>query len=1038
MWFVFVTLITMAQAVPTASPTPAPTVSLPVPWALYVNPSENFNVSSLTWKDVSGNGRDAVMTAGGAQVFSNATASYIFVNRSSIMMFPATSIQSPMTFVARARYSAAGAKERAFVGANNQIFGWWKGNDGVFYANGPWNVSPDPPFPGPGISRWAVVAYRTGGVQPITWFNGLPNSNRSIVMVASDTMTINGYNEPSDFDVSEVRFYDVSLSVAQMDLVNTAMMNPLPPTIAPTGAPSTTPTPAPSATPTVRPTDVPTPTPTAVPTASPTRTPTATPTAAPTFSPSEGYDIFITAGQSNAVGRGSPYVNLTNSRVFQLSWVTNTTELALEPVSNQEGATEVGYSITAAVNYINISAPTLNRRVLLINCAVSGTSVSTWLGSLVDVCVARVNLSLAIPGNHSIKAIYWHQGESGDGTVTQYRDRLIGVVQAFRTKLGYPNLPFLLGHMAPDSMDNAGRWAINRVIHNTHFLVPYSLTIADDGLVSNAGFIGHFDTPSQHLMGVRYNAARPTAEVKSSVTSLTTIGNVVGRYLMNAFAADVGPAPVSSDGNSSAMIARLVNDTTRNSFVYRATGSAPFFRAPVQLGGSFAVSFWWKYVVRAGLTTALLKSEPGFAVQFVHNTQAVSVVVGNVTFVTSSTQASANDWLHIAVRVTSPTVNGTLVRIMVNSVVQFNGTADNDFVIPGVTFAANGSAVELGSPLAAVVGTSIDSSSFDSLVLQNASVDLYDLSAMHLAEFAETPAPTVSASVHKSLSCIFCICNASRSVPPRAHARPGGTHGRPHALAHREPHRHPHRRAHPAHLHARLLPQRLSLCLVPDGPLLQHHRRHAVQPLRGRQREQRRRQEHVCTLPARQLQQQQRHGELYNVHAGLPVAFQWRHNLHGVSAGHSGRLRRRRMQQLRQRAVQQHQRDVRLSRLRRRPVLRRGCVLDVRAVCNRYLRGRRERVRVRPVCQRNLRERNCRKCMSELHDKQRQRDVLSFRSDASADGQPDGRPDARTHRAPHPCADAHADARAHRAGVPARILLQHHRVHRVRPRNLSG
>jgi len=105
-----------------------------------------------------------------------------------------------------------------------------------------------------------------------------------------------------------------------------------------------------------------------------------------------GYDVFVIAGQSNAVGVGAgPYVDVLKSKsldakIFQLGrYGTDNKKIipgqdVLQHFSYTPRTTTIGFGMAFARRYARWMDK--NRKVLLIPAAMGGTSVLQWLGEL--------------------------------------------------------------------------------------------------------------------------------------------------------------------------------------------------------------------------------------------------------------------------------------------------------------------------------------------------------------------------------------------------------------------------------------------------------------------------------------------------------------------------------------------------------------------------------------------------------------------------------------------------------------------------------
>jgi hypothetical protein len=184
-----------------------------------------------------------------------------------------------------------------------------------------------------------------------------------------------------------------------------------------------------------------------------------------------GYDIVILAGQSNMVGAGgaadSRY-DPFDQRIYQFPAYganINTIVSAVDPLGHPSGAASLGPGLPWARWYVGAIPP--NRRVLLVPVAWGGTGFvgtdtpgRTWkidnTGALAlyPAALVQARAALAAAGQNSrYAAILWHQGEA-DASATPsatYQANLDDLIDAFRSDLGVPDLPFVCGQLVPDN-----------------------------------------------------------------------------------------------------------------------------------------------------------------------------------------------------------------------------------------------------------------------------------------------------------------------------------------------------------------------------------------------------------------------------------------------------------------------------------------------------------------------------------------------------------------------------------------------------------
>jgi hypothetical protein len=254
----------------------------------------------------------------------------------------------------------------------------------------------------------------------------------------------------------------------------------------------------------------------------------------------EGYDVFLIAGQSNAQGWGTGIdttVDFSDPRILQYPGSgTNqrTLRLATEPlVHRATEANKIGFGLDFARNYVRVT----NRNVILVPCASPGTGFqdNRWNpgNDLFNYAVENTLLVLALDSKNKLKGILWHQGEQDVGTADSlYQTRLDAMINAFRSQLNQPTVPFICAGMVPGWVaGDAGRQAIQAVIAATPTRISNTAYVDPTGLAGISGDIIHFSNISQRLLGDRYFAAYITRFYATAVPE--RIYNLTSNILSN-------------------------------------------------------------------------------------------------------------------------------------------------------------------------------------------------------------------------------------------------------------------------------------------------------------------------------------------------------------------------------------------------------------------------------------------------------------------------------------------------------------------------
>jgi len=198
------------------------------------------------------------------------------------------------------------------------------------------------------------------------------------------------------------------------------------------------------------------------------------------------WHVILGFGQSNMDGRGTPYGPTTDpidNRVFMFAYsgtYKNMIMPAGDPLPGQGGYPS-GLGPLSGFGRILASKLPENHKVLLVPAAIGGTAFESgtnrwktattpdannlWLQAMNHM--GRVTAALTALGDtYYIDAALWLQGETdGDNNVSgaTYQADLDALIDATRTSLALPNLPFIVGQMVPDYLDTGTRNAINAV-----------------------------------------------------------------------------------------------------------------------------------------------------------------------------------------------------------------------------------------------------------------------------------------------------------------------------------------------------------------------------------------------------------------------------------------------------------------------------------------------------------------------------------------------------------------------------------------------
>ena len=198
-----------------------------------------------------------------------------------------------------------------------------------------------------------------------------------------------------------------------------------------------------------------------------------------------------------------------NPRVLMLtkdgSW-----QYAADPVHYDKKRAGVGLARSFALELIKRDA---NITIGLVPAACGGSPISAWVPGAYhdqtdshpyDDAIKRAKKAMQ---DGQLAGILWHQGESDSRPARSalYKERLLELVQRFRSDLETPDLPFIIGQLGqfegkPWTPD---RQRINQVQIEVAAEVPMAAFVSSDGLTSKADNT-HFNTESLHEFGRRY------------------------------------------------------------------------------------------------------------------------------------------------------------------------------------------------------------------------------------------------------------------------------------------------------------------------------------------------------------------------------------------------------------------------------------------------------------------------------------------------------------------------------------------------------
>lgn len=219
--------------------------------------------------------------------------------------------------------------------------------------------------------------------------------------------------------------------------------------------------------------------------------------------------VFILAGQSNMAGRGfvEPQDTIPAKRVLTIN-KKGEIIIAKEPLHFYEpNMTGLDCGLSYGKTIIGQIPDSVS--ILLIPCAVGGSSISHWLG---DSVYRNVQLltnfreKVEIGRRHGqLKGILWHQGEgdANEADIPYYKERLQKLLAEFRKIAGDNKLPVLIGELGVFSEDNKNWQKINEQIRLYASTDSNAIIIKTSDLKEKGDKV-HFNSEGQRILGKRF------------------------------------------------------------------------------------------------------------------------------------------------------------------------------------------------------------------------------------------------------------------------------------------------------------------------------------------------------------------------------------------------------------------------------------------------------------------------------------------------------------------------------------------------------
>jgi hypothetical protein len=231
-------------------------------------------------------------------------------------------------------------------------------------------------------------------------------------------------------------------------------------------------------------------------------------------------DLWLLCGQSNMKGRGfMPEEPLNDPRIVMMHLKDDQWYRARHPLHlTGDSRTFTGHDnagIGPGLAFAEVlAAQDQTAAIGLVPCAVGGSPIKAWQkgAKLYDEALRRAKLALqtTAPVKARIRGILWLQGEANAkaAELPQHAAKLRAMIEAFRTDLALPDLPFIactIGEMQPEPR-LADLKAMNDILLALPKSVPHTACVNARDLKTHIGDNVHFDTAAQEEIGRRFAA----------------------------------------------------------------------------------------------------------------------------------------------------------------------------------------------------------------------------------------------------------------------------------------------------------------------------------------------------------------------------------------------------------------------------------------------------------------------------------------------------------------------------------------------------
>jgi hypothetical protein len=229
-------------------------------------------------------------------------------------------------------------------------------------------------------------------------------------------------------------------------------------------------------------------------------------------------DLWLLCGQSNMKGRGfMPEEPKNDPRIVKMHKMDDQWYLARHPLhltgdaKTFQGHDNAGVGPGLAFAEV-LAAQDKTVAIGLVPCAVGGSSIKLWQkgAKLYEDALRRAKLALhtTAPVKARFRGILWLQGEANANAqeLPLHTERLRAMIEAFRTDLAQPDLPFIactIGEMQPEPRLSDLK-AMNDIQLALPKSVPHTACVDARDLKTHIGDGVHFDTAAQNEIGKRF------------------------------------------------------------------------------------------------------------------------------------------------------------------------------------------------------------------------------------------------------------------------------------------------------------------------------------------------------------------------------------------------------------------------------------------------------------------------------------------------------------------------------------------------------